>query len=445
MATPSGYYENRALYEWKTRLEKVAGVDRVVSYEFKSLFYGFVSRQLPGFPREWSLQKGTSSFNVTFRVYWGKETAYNPTGMDADFLSCSFNNYSNPDARMKVTANSSFLVVPELVGQEIGTSGPPDKWFSTREEAMMYYHQWAWSQIDPVLGLAFNRRPDDQFGTIGSSILVVGSAHDYDRPKGIDWLFQEPQVVRDRLMMTDRLAGYWKQWLVEHAYYEALDSAPVMSDNNLANIAELVEFIRELVEHKRISMPSSLQDAWLSYRYSYQTTKSDVEEAIEFVKREMDLSVLDSAYITCYGMATHQYEGVTVTCRCTLKLMHRELGTLKDIWVQLYTLGLQPNFYTFWDSLPYSFMVDWFIPIGDVASVVDASAVYCGDTFDIKDVVFSLQYVQLDEEQRLINFYSRWASRPLRNLNAMYWLDKPESAGKTWVCRFLDAASLFIR
>jgi hypothetical protein len=90
-------------------------------------------------------------------------------------------------------------------------------------------------------------------------------------------------------------------------------------------------------------------------------------------------------------------------------------------------------------------MVDWFIPIGDMASVADASANYCGDTFDIEDVVFSLQYTCGTSFNKKVRYYSRWVSKPLDSLNAAYWFDKPKAKGSTWNCRFLDFASLFIR
>jgi hypothetical protein len=260
------------------------------------------------------------------------------------------------------------------------------------------------------------------------------------------FLFDEPTRIVDKFVaVTNPLANYWHEWLVEHAYYDALDSAPTLNDNTLSNLGEVAKFISDLVIHKRITMPRSLSDAWLAYRYSYQTTRSDIEEAIDFVHRNMDLSALDTSNgLLCYGKATTLYKDVEVTCRCRLRLVSKELEYFKQLWVTLYTYGLAPNLYVLWDMLPYSFIVDWFIPLGDVFAVVDANAVYGGEAYDIKDVIFSLSYDNVVSDNTY-HCYSRWLSGPLRRLHGAYWLDKPAARGETWLTRALDAASLIIR
>jgi len=428
------------LYEYSCCLEKVNGVTSIMQYAEETDCRTFQQRTLPGRSRQYALDPGTQSFTFRVRSYRYDEAEDRLYYIDQILLNATWRAGMDDNA-VRITDG----VLDELKGLVVGHyTGIIDKWYESSDELLYAVHSALFALLSPYLSLASARRsesPSRRWGK-GNCVVVAGLI-----PVKVesDFLFEEPAVIRDQLYPSDRLAAYWQVWLKEHAYYDALDSAPIMSDNNLANIAELVSFIRDLVVKHEISMPRSLQDAWLAYRYSYQTTKSDIEEAIEFVHRELDLSALESAYLQCYGMATTTYKGVSVTCRCTLKLCHREMGYLRDIWFQLYKYGLQPNFYTLWDSLPYSFMVDWFIPMGDIASVMDASANYCGDTFDIKDVVFSLQYTQFDRSGRPVSYYSRWAAEPLVSLNAMYWFDKPAAADKTWVCRFLDAASLFIR
>jgi len=428
------------LYEFRCCLEKVADIDSIVQYDRETNCRTFKQRTLPGQSVQYTVDPGTHTFVFIVRSYRYNGDENRLYSLSEELLRATW-RCGYDDNSVKITGG----VLTELQGQEVGYfTGVNDRWYDDSDELLYAIHSSIFSILSPYLQLAATRRsntPGRRKGK-GACEVVAGIL---PVEGDVNFLFEEPTLIRDKLYPTDRLAGYWRMWLLEHAYYNALDSAPIMSDNNIANIAELVGFIRDLVIERKISMPRSLQDAWLAYRYSYQTTKSDIDEAIEFVHREFDLSVLESAYLQCYGMATTEYKGVSVTCRCTLKLCHREMGYLRDLWFQLYKYGLQPNFYTLWDSLPYSFMVDWFIPVGDIASVMDASANYCGDTFDIKDVVFSLQYIQFDGLGRPVSYYSRWASEPLVSLNAMYWFDKPAAADKTWVCRFLDAASLFIR
>jgi hypothetical protein len=195
-----------------------------------------------------------------------------------------------------------------------------------------------------------------------------------------------------------------------------------------------------VVDHK-IEFPKRLQDAWLAYRYSYGTTKLDVEEAIKFAKRHMALGSLD-VELGCYGMSVTTVNDTDVVCRCSLDITPTQLGYVEKLWRTLTTYGLAPNFYVIWDMIPYSFIVDWFIPVGDVLSVLDAESRFSEKNYVIKNVCFSLSY-----ERQIGNYvykaYSRWRSDPLPHFNGFYWFDKPKTSSKVITYRILDAASLF--
>lgn len=332
--------------------------------------------------------------------------------------------YIADDDWARFRAGSDKELLELLLNHALDTYGAYYRWALALESTSSSYETSA-----TIVDVSEARRED--VGQVGSST---------------GFLFDEPNRVVSKLgFTTNPLSGYWYNWLVEHAYYDALDSAPVLNDNNLQNLGEVAKFISDLVVHKRITIPRSLNDAWLAYRYSVSTTKSDIEEAIEFVRRNSDLSALqDASRIHCYGIASTSYEGVEVTCRCKLTLHSKELELFDQLWTTLYKYGLAPDLYVLWDSLPYSFIVDWFIPLGDVFAVVDASNVYGGEAFDIEDVVFSLSYDRV-MEGNLYHFYSRWLSRPLKRLNGLYWLDKPAAKESTWLTRVLDAAALIVR
>jgi hypothetical protein len=238
-------------------------------------------------------------------------------------------------------------------------------------------------------------------------------------------------------------SGYWRNWLTQHALLAACESLPRLSENSISNIIELVGFIKALVVDHKIEMPDSLQSAWLSYRYAYSTTKLDAEEAIEFVHRHMDLGGLDRA-ISCYGVSSCEYGDTTITCRCCIDTVPRNLDYLGRVWRGLYTYGLTPSFYTIWDMIPYSFIVDWFIPIGDITSVLDADRMYLsGEYYDIKNVCFSLSYVrELDNYN--VKCYTRWKGSIPPCFNSFYWFDRPAPSRRTVGYRVLDAISLFV-
>lgn len=258
--------------------------------------------------------------------------------------------------------------------------------------------------------------------------------------------FDEVEVSQgvDRMAFGRNSYGYWYNWLIQHAYYDALTNLPTLNDNSISNILELVGFIKSIVVDHKIAMPKRLQDAWLQYRYVYNTTKMDVKEAINFYKRHSDLGSL-RRNITSRGTSRTTIQGVDVTCRCKLEISPKNLGYLDEIWRALYQYGLQPNFYVVWDMIPYSFIVDWFIPVGDMASVLDAEANYMNGTYDISNVVFSISYQREMDDGYTYRCYHRWKSAPLRTLNEFYWFDKPKSSNKVKSFRVLDTLSLVIK
>lgn len=278
----------------------------------------------------------------------------------------------------------------------------------------------------------------------------IGAYPDLDTealvPKA-SFLFHEDDIIGrgiDPLVVgaTQDFSNYHRNWLIQHAYLDCLQNAPRLSDNSISNLMEIGGFIKSIVVDHKIEIPHSLQDLWLSYRYQYMTTKMDVEDAITFVHRHMSLGNLDRE-ITCYGSSSETYKGVDVLCRCTLKLAPRELEYLGRLWRSLYTYGLQPSFYAIWDMIPYSFIVDWLIPIGDITSVLDATRMYSGSYYDIRDVQFSLSYNQ-EVEGCTVRNYTRWLGSGPLELNGFYWFDKEPVGTKVKGMRILDGLSLFM-
>lgn len=286
---------------------------------------------------------------------------------------------------------------------------------------------------------AFSYRFQNRVDLVANTISTIDSSV---------FLLDEPAVLFDKLdpVMLGKdtdFSGYWRNWLIQHAFLDACEHIPKLNDNSISNVLEIISFIYNLVVKHRIEIPKSLSSAWLAYRYSFTTSTLDAREAIDFVHRHMDLGSLDSG-ISCYGISSHNFEGTPITCRCGLSVKPRELGYLGKIWRALYTYGLQPNFYVIWDSIPYSFIVDWFIPLGDILSVADASRMYNSDYYVFEKIVFSLSYIRKTDDGN-ISCYTRWSGSVPPELNELYWFDKEgHSSTKTHVYRVLDTLSLTV-
>jgi hypothetical protein len=239
-------------------------------------------------------------------------------------------------------------------------------------------------------------------------------------------------------------ANYWRNYLTEHALLDALETFPKLSDNSISNALEVLGFVKALVLDHRIEIPKTLSQAWLAYRYQYKTTEMDVKEAIKFVKRNLDLGGLDYG-ISCRGTSTHiMQDGTSVTCRCTCTVVPQIVSTTARLIRTLDTYGLTPDFYVIWDMIPWSFMVDWFVPVGDMLGVEDINSKFLsGEFYKILNVCYSLSYTR-EFANAKVKYYSRWKGSVPKSLNSFYWLEPPSSSSKVTTFRVLDAASLFI-
>lgn len=263
------------------------------------------------------------------------------------------------------------------------------------------------------------------------------------------FLYDEPWIIEEKgdpllAGVHGGLSHHWIENYSQHALLEACNSLPRLSDNSISNLIEVVGFIKALVVDHKIEMPKSLADAWLAYRYQYSTTKADIEDAIKFVNRHIDLGTLDQALVG-RSVARYTYlDSQDVTFRCGVKVTPKETSWLNRIWRALNTYGLTPDFYVLWDMVPYSFMVDWFLPVSDIASVWDANAVYfSGEFYTFDELCYSLKYTRMIGDYRL-QFYTRWSGSVPSSLNSLYWFDAPSATSKTVGKRILDAASIFI-
>jgi hypothetical protein len=263
------------------------------------------------------------------------------------------------------------------------------------------------------------------------------------------FMLDEPEILQSQidplaLGGDSGLRSYWRNYLTQHALQEALETFPKLSDNSISNALEVIGFVKALVVDHRIEIPNSLADAWLSYRYQFKTTEMDVKEAVKFVRRNVDLGGLDRA-ISCRGTSRHTFDnGTEVTCRCECLVVPQIVNTATRLLRTLDTYGLNPDLYVLWDSIPFSFMVDWFAPIGDMLGVEDTNAKFLsGEFYKISWVCYSLSYTRKFQNAH-VKCYSRWRGSVPTSMNSLYWLEPPSASSKTTVFRVLDAASIFI-
>lgn len=256
------------------------------------------------------------------------------------------------------------------------------------------------------------------------------------------FMLHEPGIIFDGLsdmMYGNGTQSYFRNSLTQEAYLNLVQNVPRMNDNNISNLLEITSFIKGLVIDHKVDIPNSLSDAWLAYRYSYGTTKMDVQDAIKFMKRHRDLG--DWTHLKVHGTSNLVYQGISVICRAVATVSPRGIDKIEKVWRALYTYGLSPNFYVVWDMIPYSFIVDWFLPIGDTLNVWDTERQF-NQYYSVKDVQFSLKY-EAQNDIGVVSCYSRWLTGTPPVLQGRYMTEKDPSS-KTIVKRVIDAGALLL-
>lgn len=233
--------------------------------------------------------------------------------------------------------------------------------------------------------------------------------------------------------------------LIANAYVDACNSLPDASGmSNAVNAIQLatagVSLLRGVISRDLGSLSKSeltlrtAKDAWLAYRYSYGTTKADITEAANLLSRASDLLFTDR--VRCNGTAFHTAkDGSQYTARCAIQLEKSTLSSLKST-IEKY--GLQLDGYAMWDLVPYSFVVDWFLGVGDALE-------FGRRTNFARRVNTKLCWCSI--ERKFVNefgfeelFYYRWLGQPDCSAATIVHHDP---SGATIVKRALDAYALF--
>lgn len=186
------------------------------------------------------------------------------------------------------------------------------------------------------------------------------------------------------------------------------------------------QFIKDIFAKRSLFERSS--DAWLAYRYSYSTTKSDIESLFDYAASRSK-TIARSGKQTGTGL---------MHVKIAIQPPETELQRLVD---RLTEHGIAPNLYNLWDLVPFSFIADWFIDFG---SVLDGLTAYGRlAAYQIRYITKSWKWVDeidRDGSRCKITVYDRRVSS-----TAPPYVPYVEShvSDKTIVKRMVDAVALF--
>lgn len=218
----------------------------------------------------------------------------------------------------------------------------------------------------PDSNIAYVNDPDAVISSMGLNPYYYGK----DRPTHLGTVITVPVVtkkeadnVRRLLRNEDPLEPYLSDMFFETC------SALRLTSNSIANALEVVDLVKDLrsplqtlenlgSQVKKAGGKERAADAWLKYRYVYNTTKSDISEISEKSKQLTgDLSSTLRAGSASKKSTLH------------LKLDYKPLDNIfmnaaLSLTSGAQRFGFDPSLYNTWDMIPFSFVADWFLPIG---------------------------------------------------------------------------------
>lgn len=261
-----------------------------------------------------------------------------------------------------------------------------------------------------------------------------------------------PKVNTDLLMRSiehDVAPGFVSELLRDAA------SSMYLSSNNIANAQEVLDIAKDaatliLGGPKKIvgkaanslrsicgrSLPKLAGDSWLKYRYLYNTTKSD---ALDFVEKYSTVVNNDTTYhVIRSGGST----GNTVT-HVKVILQDKKQNAVAEMHRKLRTVGLAVTPYNVWDMIPFSFIVDWFLPIGKILENQDAEFFLHSAYYDIVSVTISHKTSVRKQSEYYSLDFTRYNRSVDDHVSTLSWYEENPSK-RTVIYRALDAASLLI-
>lgn len=193
----------------------------------------------------------------------------------------------------------------------------------------------------------------------------------YTMPPGIS------QTLKSRVETALR-------WLEEEKHYQPLveygSLAVDASEQVNATHINMLAFLRDIrnptqmiPKLRNLKKLKSYADAYLSVEYGLLPTISDLQNIFEAVGR-LKPHFDRNGFKTFHSGTTTTLvaNGITGIREQRLKLAIRnEDDALCSILNGLESVGILPTFNNVWDLLPYSFVVDWFVDIGDYLARVD--------------------------------------------------------------------------
>lgn len=239
-----------------------------------------------------------------------------------------------------------------------------------------------------------------------------------------NYLLKERINFEENIYFDDTLIGAYRS-CADNAYINAAENLPEATTNSIMNVLEIAATFASFA--KGYSGIGSLKDAWLGYRYQYGTTTLDITEYADLTYRLCELANMPR--FTVYGSASRY--GITANVQFDINVSDFLPHDAKT-WLKAY--GFKLSAVNVWDMIPYSFVVDWFLHVGDILQKFEDYQQMYHLKITNAWVTFTTAYDGQKTYQRL----------PYHFQGSLPWMTFGGASTKTIGKRVLDTVALFL-
>jgi hypothetical protein len=196
----------------------------------------------------------------------------------------------------------------------------------------------------------------------------------FDEARGIlPTIFTEAELI----LAHDRFA----ESALPDAAVSGFNHLQEVTINSLAYTRDLTHLVSDAKKLRRslkkIKNPSAWPDFWLNYRFGFRLFYEDTKEILAAARRYKKAAFkgdIRRTHSRSSGSDTTPW-GDRISHKYGLTIYSKERPlTERSLLHAASSLDALPSLSNMWDFVPYSFVVDWIVPVGDYLERLDTSA-----------------------------------------------------------------------
>lgn len=212
--------------------------------------------------------------------------------------------------------------------------------------------------------------------------LVDKSVGSYSSSSASTYIMKTTTVVSPSKMKLDIAAYVYKEMInaTQPSLVDYGDIAMKATENLNANQVNMIAFVRDIMRPwelipklKNLRSLKTLSENFLILDYGILPTISDLQEIFEALRKHapyVDRNGFKCGYASHFDESSNETVTFELEQRIKVAVDNTDLGLL-SIVNRIDTMGFLPTCKNLWDLIPFSFVIDWFLDIGEFLERID--------------------------------------------------------------------------